>query len=434
MTGDLTALIVAYAFPPTGGAGVQRVAKLAKFLPDHGVRPSVLTVANPSVPVTDASLLDDLPHGLEIVKARTFEPGYATKQAAWAATGATRPSLKTRMVRTATGAAKQLLVPDPQILWQPSAQVALARRLVERAPDVVFISGPPFSQFLLAPLARLSPKTAVVLDYRDEWSTYRTTYEMMGGAAARVGEWLEDWLVHRAHAITTATEAFRSSLLERFDRIAPSQVIAIPNGYDPADFPPSLPDPPADRLRITYAGTVFKLTSPRGLLGAIRRLAERHPELARHLEVRFIGRIVDTEADAFAGTEALGVRQLGYVPHEQVLAELASSHLVLCLLDDVPGTSRIYPAKIFELMFLGRPVLTLAPPGALTELCERHHLGTVLAPRDEPAIASFLEQRLRAFVDGRRGAESSAIDVERFHRRALAGEFAAVFRQALARG
>jgi len=72
----MRALVVAYAFPPVGGAGVQRVQKLVKYLPLYGVVPSVLTVANPSVPVRDASLELDLPKALEIVRAPTLEPGY----------------------------------------------------------------------------------------------------------------------------------------------------------------------------------------------------------------------------------------------------------------------------------------------------------------------------------------------------------------------
>jgi len=44
----------------------------------------------------------------------------------------------------------------------------------------VLISGPPFSQFLLGPLARLHRGTAVILDYRDEWSTVREVYVQEG--------------------------------------------------------------------------------------------------------------------------------------------------------------------------------------------------------------------------------------------------------------
>jgi hypothetical protein len=46
------------------------------------------------------------------------------------------------------------------------------------------ISGPPFSQFLLA-LWRGFATAAIVLDYRDEWSTLRDAAEMMGPMAAR---------------------------------------------------------------------------------------------------------------------------------------------------------------------------------------------------------------------------------------------------------
>ncbi len=424
----MKALVVSYAFPPVGGAGVQRVLKLVKYLPCYGIEPTVLTVQNPSVPLTDESLAADVSATLPIERARTFEPGYAVKQAAWQSAGSSwgSRSLLQRVARLG----RSLLVPDPQILWQPAAALALTRRLVRGEDDVVFISGPPFSQFLLAPLARLSPKTAVVLDYRDEWITYRKSYEMMGRLAAKTGDLLEPLLLARAHLITTATEAFRAELLSRVDFLSPERVVAIPNGYDEADFDRPLPDPPSDRFVVTYAGTVFRLTSARGLLDAVRLLSERSPELARLLELRFIGRIVETELDAFEGMEALGVARVGYVPHGQVIGELSASHLTLCLLADEPGNERVYNAKVFELMRLGRPCLVLAPEGALADLMHAHRAAEVVAPRDVPAIAAALERHLRAFAAGEYRPRSEAIGVERFDRRRLAGEFAAVFRDA----
>jgi hypothetical protein len=191
----MRALLVTYVFPPVGGAGVGRTLKLSKYLPDQGVKPAVMTCANPSVPVFDESLLRDVHPDMEIVRARTLEPSYGLKKATWESgtngNGApTRASASRRLIGLAGGLARAALVPDPQILWQPHAQVVLAQRLAARRDDVVFISGPPFSQFLLAPLAR-ARGTAVVLDYRDEWVTYRNTYEMMGRASAMVGSALE---------------------------------------------------------------------------------------------------------------------------------------------------------------------------------------------------------------------------------------------------
>jgi glycosyltransferase involved in cell wall biosynthesis len=440
----MRALLVSYVFPPVGGAGVGRTLKLAKYLPDQGVEAAVMTCRNPSVPVFDESLLRDVRPEMEIVRARTLEPGYGMKKLTWerggdganGANGAGRngAGVSRRLIGLAGGLARAALVPDPQILWQPHAQMVLARRLAgRRRDDVVFISGPPFSQFLLAPLARARRGTAVVLDYRDEWVTYRNTYEMMGRASAVVGSALERALVRSAHVVTTATEAFRERLLADFPFLDGARVHAIPNGYDPDDFPPAseLPPPPGDRFVLTYAGTIFKLTSPRGLLGAVRRLHQAEPELARLLEVRFVGRIVDTELPLFAGMEELGVVQRGYLDKDEMVRELAASHTVLCLLDEVPGTERIYPAKIFELMYLRRPCLTLSPPGALADLCTRHRLGEVIAPRDEEAIAAYLAGALRRFRSGEHPAAADPIDVDRYHRRAQAGQFAAAFEQAV---
>ena len=425
----MRALIVSYAFPPVGGAGVARMLKLAKYLPVHGVRPRVLTVANPSVPVMDESLLRDVAPDLEILRARTLEPGYAAKRAAWESKS--KPSPMRRAVGAAGWLARQLLVPDPQILWQPAAQRALAQALWRGETDVVLVSGPPFSQFLLAPLARARRGVGVVLDYRDEWSTYRQTYEMMGRAQAAAGAAMESALLRMAHAVTTATDAFRENLLARFGFLDPARVHAIPNGWDADDFPAQLPSPPNDRYVLTHAGTIFKLTSPRGLLGALRKLTQAHPELTKLLDVRFFGRIVETELDAFDGIPC--VRRAGYIPHEEVIPALAASHRVLCLLDEVPGTERIYPAKIFEIMRLGRPCLTLAPPGALADLVRQHHIGDVLPPRDEPAIAQLLERELRAFAAGTPPPPPNAVGIDRYDRKALAGEFAGVMRSAVER-
>jgi glycosyltransferase involved in cell wall biosynthesis len=431
----MKAIIVSYSFPPVGGAGVQRVLKLVKYLPSHGVQPTVLTVKNPSVPLSDASLARDVPENVEVLRAHTFEPGYRTKELAWKAAASSTPTLAARVRRRAVALGRGLLVPDPQVLWVPAAAKLLLERLRERDDHVVIISGPPFSAFLLGLVARLHPGTAVVLDYRDEWATTRTVYEM--GGAARAGAALEHAVLRSAHAVVTATEAFRHELLRRFDFLDPARVEAIPNGYDPDDFPVAPPSPPSDRFVLTYVGTVFRLTSARGVLEAVRRLHRREPELARLLEVRFIGRIVETELPSFEGTESLGVRRIDYLEHAHALEELAASHAVLCILDDAPGVERIYPAKVFEIMYLRRRCLTVSPEGALANFAREHDLGPVVSPNDPDAIASTLAGWLRSFRDGEWvtcdpcASTESRARVARFHRKRLAGEFAHVCEDAV---
>src|SRR5262249_23643424 len=151
---------------------------------------------------------------------------------------------------------------------------------------------------------------------------------------------------------------------------------------------------------LTYVGTVFRLTSARGLMNGLRRLHDMDPDLARLLDVRFIGRIVDTEEKYFEGSNSLGVTRHGYLEHSRAVAALGRSHAALCMLEDVPGAERIYPAKIFEVLFLGRPCLTIAPEGALARLVRRYGLGDVVHPRDTEAIAATLARMLAEFRGG----------------------------------
>ena len=67
-------LIISYYWPPTGGSGVQRWVKFAKYLPSEGWQPVVYTPENPEQLAVDESLGAELPADTEIVKTRIIEP------------------------------------------------------------------------------------------------------------------------------------------------------------------------------------------------------------------------------------------------------------------------------------------------------------------------------------------------------------------------
>jgi glycosyltransferase involved in cell wall biosynthesis len=261
------------------------------------------------------------------------------------------------------------------------------------------------------------------------------TYEMHGGMfKSSVIDQLEPALVRRAAMIVTATEEFRQNLIRRNPLLDPARIVTITNGYDPDDFASvanEAPPPrftPGQKLVLTYAGTTFRHTSPRSFLAALRILQERDPSILSLLDVRFVGRIVPTEQRTFDEEPLPCVQRVGYVPREQALRMLAQSHLALLILDEIPGAESMYPAKIFEIMHLRRPLLALAPRGAISRLIDRHNLGTVVNPRDPSAIAEAIARYVRAFERGETIGPASPRDIERFHRRAIAGQLAEVLR------
>ena len=67
-------LIITYYWPPAGGPGVQRWLKFIKYLPEFNIEPIVFVPSNPSYPLRDESLLDEVSKDITIIKQPIIEP------------------------------------------------------------------------------------------------------------------------------------------------------------------------------------------------------------------------------------------------------------------------------------------------------------------------------------------------------------------------
>src|SRR4051794_41429674 len=75
----LRVLLVAFYFPPAGGGGVQRVLKLCRYLPEHGVEVHVLAPDDPRWLVRDEPALDEIAPGTRVHRARFLGPQAALR-------------------------------------------------------------------------------------------------------------------------------------------------------------------------------------------------------------------------------------------------------------------------------------------------------------------------------------------------------------------
>lgn len=420
-------LLVSHHFPPVGGAGVQRPAKLAKYLPEFGWDVSVLQASNPSVPLIDESLLRDLPPDLIIEKARTREPGYAVKARSAGTAGGGNPSWRSRLIRSI---AAMVLQPDPQILWLPAAKpagVSLLRRIPH---DAILATAPSYSNLVLGRILARQAGLPLVVDYRDEWDISSAHWEN----AARdpisplVQQWMQRRVLRSCSAIVATTEASAARIAARAKEggvTRPSQCIY--NGWDPSDLgelegtPPAIPKDPA-RHRIVYAGTLWNLTSIAPLVTALSQLNAETPALASQIELVVVGRkTADQEGELarLAGSGVL-VHSLAYLPHSEALATMRSADTLLLLLSDVAGAERVVPGKLFEYFALGQPMLAITPEGETATLVRGAQPDAWRHPGDITGIVHWFRNRLA----GGPAEGTPRGYADRFQRRALAGEMA----------
>ena len=67
-------LIITYYWPPSGGSGVQRWLKFAKYLPENKWKPYIYTPENPYLEVIDKDLEKDIHKDTDVWKLPIWEP------------------------------------------------------------------------------------------------------------------------------------------------------------------------------------------------------------------------------------------------------------------------------------------------------------------------------------------------------------------------
>ncbi len=427
-------LLISYHFPPVGGAGVQRPAKFVKYLRDFGWEPTVLMASNPSAPVIDESLCHDLPENLQILKARTLEPSYAAKQQLIANTTSKRLNPLRAIRGVARGLAGLLLQPDPQILWLPAAYQAAAALLNREPHAVILATAPAYTNLLLGGLLKQRFKIPLVCDFRDEWDLSSEYLENRSrdGLTRLVQQKMQNWVLHRTDAIVATTAVSTQRLLERARQVR-SQATAdcIYNGYDDSDFANSPVEShvlPRDsqRYRLVYTGTLWNLTTVAPLVEAIERLQRESPALLEKLELVFVGRKTPAQQQLLQRVTSTGclLRESDYCDHHDAVSLMRTADGLCLLLSDLPGADRVAPAKLFEYLAAGRPVLGITPSGETAGLVREFFPHGQFVPQDVSGIANWLRgQILKA------GSSCGAKGAERFSRRALTGRLAAVLDQ-----
>src|SRR5215213_10217787 len=75
MPAQRRALVIAYYFPPLGGAGVQRTLKFVRYLPEFGWRTTVVSTRSRIYRTWDRSLLREIPAQTRVVRAPALPAG-----------------------------------------------------------------------------------------------------------------------------------------------------------------------------------------------------------------------------------------------------------------------------------------------------------------------------------------------------------------------
>ena len=321
--GQNDVLIVAYYFPPQNASGAQRPYRFHKYLPEFGYAPVV--VCGSDKPVESAG----------------------AEKIIW---------LAERMAG----------VLRFQLRWLPSA-VREAEQVIRTNPIRCVVSTfPPLATHLLGAYLQRKYKIKWIADFRDplfnpqEVAIIRT-----------IGGWAEPRIVKRADAIVTNTQDSLESYRALYPEAA-GKMSVLWNGYDPEEpaLPVSCPKRP-HRL-MAHVGDIYGFRNPGLLVSSISRLLAGGRLKKDGLRVQLVGPLEDLPPDCqqhIEKLEAEGVIEANrkLVPKAEANRVAAAADYLLLL--DVTGRQKSIqlPAKLFDYVRIGKPILAFTTQGSPSE-------------------------------------------------------------------
>ena len=382
-------LMIAYHFPPmAASSGIQRTLRFVQHLPAFGWEPLVLSAAPRAYEVTGMDLMADVPTNVVVRRA------FALDTARHLSLGGHYPGFLAR--------------PDRWMSWQFAA-VREGQRLIERyKPDILWSTYPIATAHLIG--ARLQRWSGLpwVADFRDPMVQPEHDYPA-DPLTRQSFQQIEEEALRRACFSVFTTPGAAREYRRRYPE-AGNRIVVVENGFDEESFSSgastgNAPGSATGGERLTpgaitllHSGIVYPSErDPTALFVALRSLREAGRLNIGELLVRFRATAHDEILRALAAKHGVGdfIEFCPSLPYRQALAEMQRADALLVI--QSANCNAQIPAKIYEYLRAGRPILGLTDPEGDTAAVMRDAgLDAIVRPDSAEDIAALLPDFLES--------------------------------------
>ena len=431
-------LVITYYWPPTGGSGVQRWVKFAKYLPALGWEPVIYTPENPEMTAVDRTLEKEVDPGLEVIKRPITEPynlyrklmgkGAETDLQKLTAAGSKdevtpiSSGKKSWKQRLSLWIRANVFVPDPRITWVKPSVKFLKKYLKAHPVDAIVTTGPPQSMHLIGLKLHKALGIPWVPDFRDPWTRmYYLKHLPLSKASWILLREMEQNVLDNCTTVLTCTPMVQDDYAAR----TKTPVEMITNGFDEEDFVISR-QARNDKFVVTHTGLLAADGNPENLWRALQNLAEKDPEFREKLQINLIGRVDKAVLDTIdqAGLTP-NLHLPGYLDHAATVDVQRSADVLILPLRNDPDYAIILPGKLFEYLASRRPILGIGQKdGAMARILNDTKSGITAEFSDIDTMESFLHDAWTQHKAG--GIPPTGGDIDKYSRQSTAKQLAAL--------
>ena len=422
-------LIITYYWPPSGGAGVQRWLKFAKYLRDFGWEPIIYSPANPDYPVLDTTLAADIPLGIEQISTPIWEPyqfykKFTGKKKSDKVHAGLLSDKKASgwMEQLAVWIRGNLFIPDARKFWIKPSIRFLSKYLIDNKIDAIVSTGPPHSMHLIGLGIKMKLKIPWLADFRDPWTDIDFYHDLKISAFAdRKHKKLELQTITGCDAMVVVSR----DMLENYKKMGGHNVHLITNGFDPDDMTEQTVVLDI-KFSIAHVGSLPPNRNPKVLWEALACLCTEIPGFRNDLEIKLAGNVdqsVLNDLEQFGLTSQLN--RINYVPHDQVGILLKQSAILLLAINNSPNAKGILTGKFFEYLAAGRPILAIGPvDGDLAKILNDSGAGAISGYHDLESLKKIIRSMYDKFLNNELMVNPTGIG--KYSRKSLTAELAAI--------
>ncbi len=393
-------LIISYYWPPSGGSGVQRWLKFAKYLPKFNWKPVIYTPENPYFDLMDNSLISEIPNEVEVVKTKIWEPYYLKDKIF----GKSKNSQTSGLINN-TFTAKNyffnwirgnFFVPDPKIFWIKKSIKFLLKYINQNNIEYVVSTGPPHSMHLIAlGLKKKNKNLKWIADFRDPWSKLDLLDNFhLSYFAKHKNKLLEKKVLHKANLILTVSEMWKDD----FKKLGAKNVKVITNGYDDSDFTNYTSKTSKEKFVIGHYGLINHLRNPKNFWKALDEICLENKDFSKKIEIHLSGNIDKNIIKEISNYSAINskIKMLGYLSHKEVINAYSNTSLLLVLLFNSKSGLGNHPAKLFECIACKKQFFVFGPENSDTQkLLNKIKIGEYLLYSDN--IENIKDKIIKAY-------------------------------------
>ncbi len=374
-------LLIAYFYPPLGGPGVQRPAKLVKYLEQFDVATDVITVKDIVFHSTDMKLLkEDIAH--KIIRTSSFDPMSILKKITKSKTNKTvyfkTPEKYKKIIRN-------IFPIDDKIGWLPFVMIAGKRLLKKNNYDSIMATMGPYTSGIAAYKLAKKNKLPLIIDYRDHWTLnpYITFFSKFHKMYSR--KW-ENKILHFASVITVVSKTMKEDIIHEFGEELRSRIKVIYNGWDTEDFS-NLVIRKDEKLVIKYIGNFYGYRTLKYFIEALELLHSNN-QLSDDLLIEFTGNYYAETVDHIANSKVAHLINVNsQIEHKEAIKSLMNCDALLLFIASHKGKG-VLTGKLFEYLRSGKDILAMVPPdGEAAEILRQNKHELICEMEDVKMIA-----------------------------------------------